>query len=70
MLTDDEIVRDAARSAALAAQGFAILRFTNDEVFRNLDGVLETIRARLIEAAHRGVRDLKLGATTHPDPPP
>ncbi len=32
---------------ALAAQGFAIPRFTNDDVFRNLDGVLETIRARL-----------------------
>jgi very-short-patch-repair endonuclease len=46
--TDQEIARDAARSAALAAQGYDVLRFTNDEVFHNLDGVLETIQMRLI----------------------
>ena len=51
--TDAEIARDAARSAALSAQGFAILRFTNDEVFHNLDGVLETVRARLMELRPR-----------------
>jgi very-short-patch-repair endonuclease len=45
--TDDEIDRDATRSAALAAQGYDILRFTNDDVFRNLEGVLETIYVRL-----------------------
>ena len=28
-----------ARTVALAAQGFALLRFTNDEVFHNLEGV-------------------------------
>ena len=42
--TDEELARDAARTAMLAAQGFALLRFTNDEVFHNLEGVLETIR--------------------------
>jgi very-short-patch-repair endonuclease len=51
--TDEEIARDAARSAALVAQGFAILRFTNDDVFRNLDGVLETARGRLMELRPR-----------------
>jgi very-short-patch-repair endonuclease len=45
--TDEEIARDAARSAALAAQGYDVLRFTNDDVFHNLNGVLETIHARL-----------------------
>jgi very-short-patch-repair endonuclease len=45
--TDEEIARDEARSKALAAQGFAILRFTNDDVYRNLDGVIETILAKL-----------------------
>jgi very-short-patch-repair endonuclease len=40
--SDDEVARDAARSAALAAQGYDVLRFTNDDVFHNLDGVLET----------------------------
>jgi very-short-patch-repair endonuclease len=47
--TDEELAHDAARTTALAAQGFAILRFTNDAVFRNLEGVLETIRLKLIE---------------------
>jgi very-short-patch-repair endonuclease len=51
--TDEEIARDDARSAALAAQGFAILRFTNDDVFRNLVGVLETVRAKLMELRPR-----------------
>ena len=46
--TDREVALDAARSAALAAQGYDILRFTNDDVFHNLDGVLETIYMRLI----------------------
>jgi very-short-patch-repair endonuclease len=51
--TDEELARDAARTAALAARGFALLRFTNDEVFHNLDGVLETIRIKLIELRPR-----------------
>lgn len=34
---------DARRDAALAQQGFTILRFTNVEVAENLDGVLEAI---------------------------
>jgi very-short-patch-repair endonuclease len=46
--TDGEIARDTTRSAALAAQGYDVLRFTNDDVFHNLDGVLETIDMRLI----------------------
>ena len=50
---DVEIARDAPRSSALAEQGDAILRFTNDEVFRNLDGVLDTIHARLLELRPR-----------------
>jgi very-short-patch-repair endonuclease len=45
--TDEEIARDAARSAALAAQGYDVLRFTNDDVFHNLNDVLETIHMRL-----------------------
>ena len=51
--TDAELARDAARTAMLAAQGFALLRFTNDEVFHNLEGVLETIRLKLVELRPR-----------------
>jgi very-short-patch-repair endonuclease len=46
--TDQETSYDTARSTALAALGFAVLRFANEDVYRNLDGVLETIRMRLI----------------------
>jgi very-short-patch-repair endonuclease len=53
--TDREVVRDAARSGALAAQGYGVLRFTNDDVFHNLDGVLETITMRLIVLRPRRV---------------
>jgi very-short-patch-repair endonuclease len=52
--TDQEIAYDAARSAALVAQGFTVQRFTNDDVYRNLDGVLETIRMKLIQLRPRG----------------
>ena len=45
--TDQEIAYDAARSAALVAQGFTVLRFTNEDVYCNLGGVLETIRMNL-----------------------
>ena len=51
--TDEETARDAARSAALRALGFDIRRFTNDDVFCNLEGVLETIRMRLTEPRPR-----------------
>jgi very-short-patch-repair endonuclease len=44
--TERELSLDAARSAALAAQGYDVLRFTNGDVFHNLDGVLETIHMR------------------------
>jgi very-short-patch-repair endonuclease len=36
---------DAARTQWLESRGFRVLRFWNDEVFKNMDGVLETIRA-------------------------
>ncbi|MBI3275743.1 MAG: DUF559 domain-containing protein, partial [Methylocystis sp.] len=41
-----ERVRDARRDAWFEANGFAILRVTNMEVYAELDGVLETIRLR------------------------
>jgi hypothetical protein len=35
--------RDAARTKVLEAMGFLVLRFWNNEVLSNIDGVLETI---------------------------
>jgi very-short-patch-repair endonuclease len=51
--TDLEIGRDAKRDEVLRSNGNSVLRFTNDEVFRNLDGVVETIRLKLIELRPR-----------------
>jgi very-short-patch-repair endonuclease len=40
--TDAERARDAMRSAASGSQGYNVLRFTNDEIFHNIDGMPET----------------------------
>jgi very-short-patch-repair endonuclease len=39
--------RDAARTAWLEAQGFRVLRFWNNDVLENTDGVIEAIRGAL-----------------------
>ena len=38
---------DAARSEELAGHGYRVIRFWNNEVLENLDGVLETVRAEI-----------------------
>ena len=40
---------DQHRTAWLNGKGFRVLRFWNDEVFTNADGVLETIRLALVD---------------------
>ncbi|MGI4940096.1 MAG: endonuclease domain-containing protein [Janthinobacterium lividum] len=44
--------RDSERDAWLKAQGWQVLRFTNPEVLRNLEGVLETIGTALRGLPH------------------
>jgi very-short-patch-repair endonuclease len=51
--TEQEVAYDAARAAALAAQGFTVMRFNNEDVYENLDDVLETIYIRLLELRPR-----------------
>jgi very-short-patch-repair endonuclease len=41
--------RDAVRTRAIEASGYRVLRFWNNEVFENMDGVLEAIVAALCE---------------------
>jgi len=65
--TVEEIERDAARDWRLIADGNTILRFTNDEVFHNIEGVLETIRLKLNELRPRIYTDDIQGLR---DPPP
>jgi very-short-patch-repair endonuclease len=48
--TEPEQARyDAARSAALAGEGITVLRFWNNDVLKNTEGVLETILAAVGE---------------------
>ncbi len=51
---DHEIARDARRDAILRAHGNTVMRFGNVEVYENLDGVLETIRLKLLELNPEG----------------
>jgi very-short-patch-repair endonuclease len=44
--------RDEKRDAYLTAEGFEVLRFWNNEVYENIDGVLEAI----LDAAMNSVR--------------
>lgn len=41
---------DARRTAALEAEGYRVIRFSNFEVMTNLDGVLQSIAAALTTA--------------------
>lgn len=54
----EEEATDVARDAWLRSRGFRVVRFWNDEVMENLDGVVEVL-AEVIR-----------GSTPHPDPPP
>jgi very-short-patch-repair endonuclease len=40
--------RDAARDAWLQSRGYKVLRFWDNEVFQNLEGVLEIIRRNIV----------------------
>jgi len=51
--------RDAAREARLANDGFQTLRFWNNEVLENIEGVRDRIERKLLETD-----------TPLPDPPP
>ncbi len=53
--------RDKKINAWLKAEGFHILRFWNNELFENLEGILEVIRKRLLSPSpgpsHKGRGD-------------
>ena len=46
----EDTENDAARTARLEARGFKVIRFWNDDVLRNLEGVLTTIQDALRES--------------------
>ena len=43
----EQVQRDEWRSALLARRGYRVVRFWNEEIINNLDGVLERILAEL-----------------------
>jgi len=43
----DAVVADAARTTEIAAHGYRVIRFWNNDMLENLDGVMETIRRAL-----------------------
>jgi len=55
--------KDEERTQWLNSQGFMVLRFWNHEILTNIEGVLEVIRLRCLEAplspalSHRGERE-------------
>lgn len=46
-----EVIRDARRSDALARQGIKVIRFWNNDVLNNIDGVWQLIAAEVAERA-------------------
>jgi len=48
--------RDAKRDAYLRSDGLEVLRFLNDEVLSNEEGVEQVIYERIQEALHNGLR--------------
>ena len=57
------IAYDGARTAFLEEQGFEVLRFWNDQIFSEIDGVLDTIAAVIARRDH-------LSPTLTPGPSP
>ena len=49
--SDQSEKKDAARSAVIEAQGFKVLRFSNQDAMTNRTGALETIAAAVAERA-------------------
>jgi very-short-patch-repair endonuclease len=45
-----QIEKDAQRTLELEAAGYTVIRFWNNEVLANTEGVLETIRLALLNA--------------------
>ena len=63
---DQQVAADARRTAFLNTRGYRVLRFWNNEVFNQIDGVMSTIHQALIEAA--AARDSERGASVVPPP--
>ncbi len=59
----EQAAHDRERTAFLQGAGFRVLRFWNNEILGNLEGVVERIMESLAEGC-------QLSPYTHPTPPP
>lgn len=57
---DSRLRRDAARDAWLASRGYTVMRFTNEDVLRSLEGVLLTIREKTLASDRSSPPSLSL----------
>jgi len=48
-LKADQQQNDKQRTEWLESRGYRVIRFTNEELFRNINKVLETIKEKLYE---------------------
>lgn len=55
----DGVLADAARTEVLSQHGYRVIRFWNNDVLTNLDGVLQVIADRLEKAPSPGLRFTK-----------
>ncbi len=68
MSHDNHLVYDAKRDDDLMQRGFSILRFGNEEVLHNVEGVVEIIIAKTEAIIKNGRQDFLRGSPL-PDPP-
>jgi very-short-patch-repair endonuclease len=61
---------DAIRTRRLEEQGYRIIRFSNEQVLRELDSVVETIKAVMAEMAANAGGDRFSGALPRANPAP
>jgi very-short-patch-repair endonuclease len=72
--TDVGIARDSERTQWLEQEGYRVIRFWNNDLSQNIEGVLETIHAALYGSRDADASVLKherrpKGAARHPTPP-
>jgi len=64
------LAADTRRTEALAAHGFRVMRFWNDDVWANLEGIVDMIRNACGLETSFEYREVGGGATPTPNPSP
>jgi very-short-patch-repair endonuclease len=62
---DEQRAQDEIRTRRLQAQGYRVLRFWNNDVLANIDGVLEAISQSLSQREREGAAQPRKGEADH-----